>query len=92
MQHRLCNIDIYILVQHHLEGHLLAKTLLEYRKKSSRSFEYAKSVCNKYINECDIIVEIIRDGQSIFELGKMDSFNGCPELRQTQAEMGIKLK
>ena len=35
----------------------------------------------------------MRYGQpSIFELGRLDSFNSCPDLRQTQAEMGIKLR
>ena len=50
-------------------------------------------MCDKYYDDCDIIIEIERYGQpSIFELGRLDSFNGCPDLRQTQAEMGIKLR
>ena len=50
-------------------------------------------MCDKYFDDCDIIIEIERYRQpSIFELGRLDSFNGCPDLTQTQAEMGIKLR
>ena len=64
-----------------------------YGIKSTESFDYAKSICNRYYDDCDIIVEIMRyDQPSIFELGRLDSFNSCPDLTQTQPEMGIKLR
>ena len=65
----------------------------DYPLKSSSTFEHAKSRCDSFYNDCDIIVEIMKnDGRSIFEIGKLDQFNDCPDKRKTQAEMGIKLR
>ena len=65
----------------------------EYLSKSSLTFEHAKSICDRFYSDCDIIVEIMKnDGRSIFEIGKLDQWNGCPDMRKTQAEMGIKLR